>query len=77
MRLSLRRQPENTWEIARSVWLENVGKEHIMLRLPTGDLRLDIGRRLRFRSDILDRPEVKAMIDNGAVVVSGAVGIQK
>ncbi len=63
MRLSLRKPQENTWEIKQYVWLENIGDEHLMLHLASGDIRLDKGRKYRFRKDILDDPAVHALLD--------------
>ncbi len=63
MRLSLRKPQDNTWEIKQYVWLENIGDEHLMLHLASGDMRLDKGRTYRFRKDILDDPTVHALLD--------------
>jgi len=63
MRLSLRKPKEDTWEVEEYVWLENIGDEHLMLHLKSGDLRLDVGRRYRFRKDILDDPQIHALLD--------------
>ena len=63
MRLSLRKPKEDTWEVEDFIWLENIGDEHLMLHLKSGDLRLDKGRRYRFRKDILDDPQIHALLD--------------
>ena len=63
MRLSLRRPKEDTWEVEQYVWLENIGDEHLMLNLKSGKLRLDKGRRYRFRTDILDDPQIHELLD--------------
>ncbi len=63
MRLSLRKPPEDTWEVKTYLWLENIGDEHLMLHLKSGDLRLDKGRRYRFRPDILEDPHIQALLD--------------
>ena len=63
MRLSLRKPKEDTWEVEEYVWLENIGDEHLMLHLKSGDLRLDVGRRYRFRKDILDDPQIHELLD--------------
>jgi hypothetical protein len=65
MRLSLRKPQEDTWEISKEqyIWLENIGDEHLMLHLASGDMRLDKGRSYRFRRDILDDPAIQALLD--------------
>ncbi len=63
MRLSLRKPPEDTWEVKEYIWLENIGDKHLMLHLKSGDLRLDKGRRYRFRKDILDDPQIHRLLD--------------
>ncbi len=65
MRLSLRKPQEDTWEIPKNdyVWLENIGDEHLMLHLDSGDFRFDMGRKYRFRKDILDDKQVHALLD--------------
>ena len=63
MRISLRKPKEDTWEIESYVWLENIGDENLMLHLKSGDLRLDKGRRYRFRKDVLDNPQIHELLD--------------
>ncbi len=65
MRLSLRKPPEDTWEIRpdQYIWLENVGDKHLVLHLASGDFRFDKGRKYRFRKDVLDDPEIHALLD--------------
>ncbi len=63
MRFSLRKPKEDTWEVEDYIWLENIGDEHLMLQLKSGSLRLDKGRRYRFRKDILEDPQVHALLD--------------
>ena len=65
MRLSLRKPQEDTWEIDKDdyIWLENIGDEHLMLHLASGDFRFDKGRKYRFRKDILQDKQVHAMLD--------------
>ncbi len=74
MRLSLRRPQENAWEISKSqyVWLENTGESHLMLHLASGDMRLDKGRKYRFRRDILDNPTVCALLDARQLILKEA-----
>ena len=62
MRLPFQRKP-NTY-----LWLENASAEHIMLHLDSGDLRLDKGRKLRFRPDVLEQPQVKDLIEDQRVI---------
>jgi hypothetical protein len=51
------------------VWLENTGDKHIILHLPSGEFRLDKGRRQRFRRDILNHPQVQALMAAGQIRV--------
>ena len=74
MRLSLRHKAEQTWDVTQYIWLENVSPDHIMLHLPSGELRLDKGRRLRFRSDILDQPQVIELLDAGKLAGAPPAG---
>ena len=69
MRLFTRRKTEHTSDKGKYVWLENVSDKHIYLHLDTGDLRLDKGRKLRFRPDALKDPQLKTLIENGQIVV--------
>lgn len=63
------RQHEQSWDVDRYIWLENTSTEHILLRLPSGNLRLDMKRSLRFEPDILDQPQVRELIDAGRLLV--------
>lgn len=60
---------EQTWDVHDVVWLENNGDENLILHLPSGDFRLDRGRRQRFRADILRHPQVQALMDAGKIIV--------
>ncbi|NOX63749.1 MAG: hypothetical protein GXP42_17630 [Chloroflexi bacterium] len=60
---------EETWEVDDFIWLENPGDENIILHLPSGELRLNRHRRLRFRPDVLEQAQVKRLIDAGKIVV--------
>jgi hypothetical protein len=64
-----RRKAEQTWESDQYIWLENIGDQHIKLHMPSGDLRLDMGRKLRFRPDILDLPQVKNLLEHNQLSV--------
>lgn len=59
----LSRHTQQNWESGQFIWLENISNEHFLLQLPSGDLRLDMKRSLRFRPDILDQPQIQALID--------------
>lgn len=65
----LSRRPQQDWQNGPVVWLENISDEHVMLRLPSGDLRLDRKRSLRFRPDVLDQPQIQALIDADKLAV--------
>jgi hypothetical protein len=60
---------EHTWDVHDVVWLENNGNENLILHLPSGEFRLDRGRRQRFRGDILRHPQVQALMDAGKITV--------
>jgi len=64
-----RHKTEETWESDHYIWLENTGDRHIMLRMASGDLRLDKGRKLRFRPDILELPQVKSLMESDRLTV--------
>ena len=64
-----RHKTEETWESDNYIWLENTGDRHIMLRMASGDLRLDMGRKLRFRPDILELPQVKNLLEHDQLTV--------
>ncbi|NOZ73434.1 MAG: hypothetical protein GXP38_16290 [Chloroflexi bacterium] len=72
MRLSFRRPPQATYKVRSSVWLKNVSDEHITLHLGSGNLRLDKGRQFRFRADIREQPQVKALLDAGKLAIANA-----
>ena len=59
----LSRPSQRDWENGPFLWIENISNEHVLLRLPSGDLRLDMKRSLRFRPDILEQPQIQALID--------------
>ncbi|MCS7040571.1 MAG: hypothetical protein RMN24_10430 [Anaerolineae bacterium] len=63
---------EHTWDVHDVVWLENNGDENLILHLPSGEFRLDRGRRQRFRADILQHPQVQALRDAGKITVRRA-----
>lgn len=47
--------------------LRNLSQEHILLELPTGSMRLDMGRSHRFTTDVLDLAQVKQLLSEGKV----------
>lgn len=63
---------EQTWDVHDVVWLENNGDENLILDLPSGEFRLDRGRRQRFRADILRHPQVQALLNTGKITVRRA-----
>lgn len=63
------RQIQQAWENESYIWLENISNEHVLLQLPSGDLRLDMKRSLRFRPEILDQPQVQALIEADKLAV--------
>ena len=71
MRLSLRKPQEDTWEIKRDqyIWLKNIGDEHLLLHLASGDFRFDKGRQYRFRKDILDDPQIRTLMDARKLII--------
>jgi len=52
------------------VCLENTGDQHVKLNMASGDLRLDVGRKYRFQSDILELPQVKSLITDGQLTMT-------
>jgi hypothetical protein len=52
------------------VWLENTGDKDVKLTMASGNLRLDIGRKYRFQSDILELPQVKSLISDGQLTMT-------
>lgn len=52
------------------VWLENTGDQDVKLEMASGDLRLDVGRKYRFQSDILELPQVKSLISDGQLTMT-------
>jgi len=69
---SLRHKKEDTWEVDDYIWLKNIGEKHLVLNLASGDLRLDKNRSYRFRRDILDNPQIHALLDERKLVIKEA-----
>ncbi len=67
-----RRPPQANYKVKRTIWLQNTSDQHIMLHLASGDLRLDKGHRQRFTPDVLENPQVKALLDAGQLAVQDA-----
>ena len=55
------------WKPGKSVLLRNLSQEHILLELPTGPMRLDVGRRHRFTTDVLNLAQVKQLLSEGKI----------
>ncbi len=64
-----RRKTEQTWDSSPYIWLENTGNQDIKLQMPSGNLRLDLGRKYRFQPDIMKLPQVKSLISDGQLTV--------
>lgn len=64
-----RRKTEQTWGNNQYIWLENSGDQHVMLHMDSGNVRLDVGRKLRFRPDIMELPQVKNLVEQGQLTV--------
>lgn len=69
---SLRHKQEDTWEVDDYIWLKNIGEKHLVLNLASGELRLDKDRSYRFRRDILDDPQIHALLDERKLVIKEA-----
>jgi hypothetical protein len=59
------------WKPGKYITLRNVSDRHILLALPTGHLRLDKGRALRFTADVVNVETVRKLIDAGEIRVEG------
>ncbi len=55
------------WKPGKSVRLRNLSQKHILLELPTGSMRLDMGRSHRFTTDVLDLAQVKQLLSDGMI----------
>ncbi len=64
-----RHKTKQTWKNGQYIWLENTGDRHIMLHMASGNLRLDMGRKLRFRPDVLELPQVKSLMEHDQLTV--------
>lgn len=64
-----RRGLEYDWDPQKSVLVRNTSQRNILLDLPTGYFRLDAGRSFRMTADIVDVPQVKALIAAGQVEI--------
>jgi len=70
MKLLSRKRSDQTASDRNTVLLENVSAEHIILQLGSGELRLDKGRRRRFRADVLKLSQIRDLVDHGQIAVS-------
>lgn len=68
MKLPFLRQPAPA-SAQGYLWLQNRSRDHLILHLPSGDFRLDQGRRQRFRRAVAALPQVAALIDSGQIAV--------
>ena len=55
------------WKPGKSVLLRNLSQEHILLELPAGLMRLDVGRPHRFTTDVLDLEQVQQLLSEGKI----------
>lgn len=60
-----------TWTYAKRdvIILANTSTENFILELPTGRYRLDAGRRMRTLNSILKFDQVRALVDDGKLLV--------
>jgi hypothetical protein len=68
-----RRQPstlEHDWDPEASVLVRNTSANNILLDLPTGYFRLDVGRSFRMTPDIADVPQIKQLVADGKIEIS-------
>lgn len=66
-----KRSSRPAWKPGKYVTLRNDSDHHILLDLPTGHLRLDKGRALRFTADVVEVETVRKLIDTGEIRVEG------
>jgi hypothetical protein len=64
-------QSETTWmeEKKDIIVLNNSSAQNFILELPTGRYRLDAGRKMRTMRSILNIEQVKALVDEGQLVI--------
>lgn len=64
-------QSETTWieEKKEIIVLNNTSAQNFILELPTGRYRLDAGRKMRTMRSILNIEQVKALVDEGQLVI--------
>ena len=62
---------DNTWQEKpdQIIMLANRSKNNYILELPAGRYRLDAGRRMRTLRSILKINQVKALVDQGSLVI--------
>lgn len=58
---------KNTWQSSPDdiIILVNNTASNYILELPTGQYRLDAGRRMRTLRTIMKVPQIKALVENG------------
>jgi hypothetical protein len=64
-----RNTPERDWDPEQWVLVTNKSSKNILLDLPTGYFRLDIGRSFRMTPDVVDLPQVKDLVDAGQIEI--------
>gem|GEM_PF-501432 len=60
-----------TWKEPKDqvICLVNRSRRNFILNLPTGQYRLDAGRRMRTLRTILDYPSIRRLVDAGELAV--------
>ncbi len=60
-----------TWKEPKDqiIYLVNRSRRNFILNLPTGQYRLDAGRRMRTLRTILDYPAIRRLVDAGELAV--------
>ncbi len=60
-----------TWKEPKDqvIYLVNRSRQNFILNLPTGQYRLDAGRRMRTLRTILDYPPIRRLVDTGELAV--------
>lgn len=66
-----KRKPDNTWQENPDdiIVLANRSGKNYILELPAGRCRLDAGRRMRTLRSIVDINQVKALLEEGSLVI--------
>jgi hypothetical protein len=59
-----------TWMPQDIIEVTNASDGNILLELPSGPLRLDVGRTLRLTASALESEKVSALVDAGKIKVA-------